>query len=493
MNAIIRRLSTRTAAFCLLWATAATSAQSQYGKTELKRDIESSLRGQLFQRTSAAVEISDAGTGEVLYDRNSELLLRPASAAKLFTTAAALLGLPRDFAFKTTVYIDSSGGGLPVIWIRGGGDPLLDSGDLAALADAVVGSGIFEFEALVLDATLFDTVRYNSGWMLGDLGEQYCPAVTPFSVNGNRLIFRFKGGTKPGDPLDIGTHNCSAAELLLDCRTGYSNALSVTGDPRLIEYRSASTDYKGKAGHAGYRAAGFLKTGSIKTIEMGAWDPPSLFHCLLLSSLEKRGVRVRNRLVLADIVPASAFEAGSVTRPIGDVIEAINRESDNLAAECLLKRFSAERNGVPGGWSSGISEIRRMLSRVGVDSGSMSLADGSGMSHYNLASASSFGKLLRGMCKTPVFEMFKASLAKPGGPGTLRNRFAGINGAHFVRAKTGTISGVSALCGYVLKPEGPPLAFAILMQNFAGSHAAYRNIQDKIVGYCLRYASSSSR
>ena len=149
--------------------------------------------------------------------------------------------------------------------------------------------------------------------------------------------------------------------------------------------------------------------------------------------------------------------------------------------ENLLKILGAEKRGVPGTAMNGISVIKEFLSRASIDTAKLVLADGSGVSRYNLTSADMIVQLLQAMSKDPGhFETFYNSLPIAGVDGSLSNRMKGSTAQGNLHAKTGTLSGVSALSGYVRTADGELLAFSMLMQNFTTASWPYRLVQDAI-------------
>jgi D-alanyl-D-alanine carboxypeptidase/D-alanyl-D-alanine-endopeptidase (penicillin-binding protein 4) len=125
--------------------------------------------------------------------------------------------------------------------------------------------------------------------------------------------------------------------------------------------------------------------------------------------------------------------------------------------------------------------MRLMLAGMGIDSAAVRVADGSGVSRYNLTSASALIRLLEGMhADSVLFRPFYHSLPIAGVDGTIGRRMRGSAADGNLRAKTGTLSGVTSLSGYVRTAEGELLAFSMLMQDFASGGDGYRAIQNRI-------------
>ena len=176
---------------------------------------------------------------------------------------------------------------------------------------------------------------------------------------------------------------------------------------------------------------------------------------------------------------------------LAEVLAEANKDSDNLSAECLLRAlaFADGRRAVRA--ADGIEAMERILRETGIPTAEFSLRDGSGISFYNLLTARGLGRLLRVMAGHRSSATYLASLAVAGVDGTLRRRPAAPR-VGTVRAKTGTVRGVSALSGYAQAPGGRLLSFVILMQNFTGKASPYREVQDRIVRHCLEYSAATA-
>jgi D-alanyl-D-alanine carboxypeptidase/D-alanyl-D-alanine-endopeptidase (penicillin-binding protein 4) len=167
----------------------------------------------------------------------------------------------------------------------------------------------------------------------------------------------------------------------------------------------------------------------------------------------------------------------------------LNKVSDNLSAENTLKTLAAIKRGVPGTAVSGIYVVNEFLATLGIDTTGYLMVDGSGVSHYNLLTTEMLIQLLRGMYnRHDLFSLFYESLPIAGVDGTLRGRMKAMAAEGNVRAKTGTISGVSSLSGYVKSRENEMLAFSIMMQNFIKPNQLYREAQDRIANLLARFS-----
>jgi D-alanyl-D-alanine carboxypeptidase/D-alanyl-D-alanine-endopeptidase (penicillin-binding protein 4) len=173
--------------------------------------------------------------------------------------------------------------------------------------------------------------------------------------------------------------------------------------------------------------------------------------------------------------------AETVSRPVRDWIFPILNTSQNLFAEMLLKQLG-KRFGGGGSWKEGLAVERRFLiDSMGIDSTEFHLSDGSGLSSENLISPHAFTRLLRYIRAHPRSSTFAPGLPRAGGSGNLRTRFVATPLAGRVRAKTGSIAGVNTLAGYIERPDGKPLTFAVEVNHHAQPTRAVLAAIDSVV------------
>jgi len=160
-------------------------------------------------------------------------------------------------------------------------------------------------------------------------------------------------------------------------------------------------------------------------------------------------------------------------------VRVIDKVSQNLHAELVLREVARAKRGV-GSREAGLEELRQFLAEAGIEEASYRFEDGSGLSRLNLVAPSAVVKLLGYMHRRPHREAWLSLLPVGGEDGTLANRFAGQAEARRLRAKTGTLSHVSALSGYVESRSRGWLAFSVLVNNYSGASSEIRPIIDKI-------------
>ena len=230
---------------------------------------------------------------------------------------------------------------------------------------------------------------------------------------------------------------------------------------------------------------------SIREVEPDGNKMSRALACghLLKTALREKGVHVMGDVV-PGTVPSDAYNvAKHLSPPLPDILKLMNKPSDNWIAELVFKTIGAEVMGEPGTWKKGREAIAEFLGEIMDEPLAHRFVDGSGLSRYNLLNAELLTKLLIYMYHN--FELmpeFLASLPIAGVDGTLKNRMQGVSTEKVLRAKTGTLSGVSALAGYTVTADDEVFAFGILISHYVGPARAARRIQDKIGNYLTGFS-----
>jgi serine-type D-Ala-D-Ala carboxypeptidase/endopeptidase (penicillin-binding protein 4) len=434
----------------------------------LKANIDGLLPDSLFPPSNAGIMVVSLADGRSLYELNPDLYFMPASNEKLFTSAAALTVLKPDYRFLTSVSVDTTD--VPTIYVRGSGDPLLATADLDSLARTVA-SLLPQNRSWLLggDVSLFDDVPWGEGWMWDDEADPDGMAITPLSLNGNTVHVQVRGGDNPGDTLTV----------TVEPETGY-----VTVENRGVTAIDTTSQALQVTRRLTDPSSTILVTGSLRprdtsSSRISVREPAWYTLRVLAERLATYGVHCTGMVL--DTLPVTARPLCNLYHTLDSVVTNMNRVSDNLSAECLLKTMGAITQGAPGTAAAGISAIKQCLTGQGLDTTSMIIADGSGVSRYNLNTARNIAELLRMMYRNQAaFPLFYKSLPGPGERGSLSGRMRGTSAEGNLRAKTGTLRGATAFSGYVTAADGKMLAFSVIMQNFHGNLRSYRQIQDRI-------------
>ena len=210
-------------------------------------------------------------------------------------------------------------------------------------------------------------------------------------------------------------------------------------------------------------------------------NPAKYFLTVFSEVLDSNSIKINGNLEIKN-TPLYAKEICSFTRKFGDIINNLNKTSDNLSAEMTLYALANNYSGKPAKADSGIQFVNILIDSLGLNHNDYRIVDGSGVSHYNVVSTELLVNLLKYFYdkKPKLYNVLYNSFPTAGIDGTLENRMLKTSAQNNVRAKTGSLTGVSALSGYVTTRNKHLLAFSILMQNYVGKSKTSREVQDEI-------------
>ena len=233
---------------------------------------------------------------------------------------------------------------------------------------------------------------------------------------------------------------------------------------------------------------------SVREIEpdTNTWSRALACGHLLKTALMEKGVSVSGGVVSGKVPSDARVVANHLSPPLADILKFMNKPSDNWIAELIFKTIGAEVIGEPGTWKKGRQAVTEFLNETINEPPAHRFIDGSGLSRYNLVNAELLTNLLVYMYQN--FELmpeYLASLPIAGVDGTLKNRMQGMYAEKVLRAKTGTLSGVSALAGYTITADDEVLAFGILISHYVGAPGLARSIQDKIGNYLTGFSRAA--
>jgi D-alanyl-D-alanine carboxypeptidase/D-alanyl-D-alanine-endopeptidase (penicillin-binding protein 4) len=441
----------------------------------LAKDASPSLQQRVEAALAAAVPGARFGLvvatadGKELLAIAPDARFMPASNTKIFTTAAAFAALPAiavpDVAGGASVAIEPRGRKARDIVLSGRGDARLSSKPecisdcLAALADAVVAARVRVVDDVIGDASHFPDERWSPGMSWNNLHSRSGTAVSALTLDDNELVVRVSPGVAGAPP---------SVDLPPYYRVENRAVTTSDGETKLELAR--------KPGARVIEISGRIAAGAAPETLIASIDDPAHYAAWRLKALlEARGVRVRGEVrtryrlppvedapvagqVVAELATPVAMLARLTPPPLIDDVTRINKSSQNLHAELLLRRVS--RAAGSGSIADGVAVIGQLLTSAGVPRVAYDFADGSGMSTYNRVSPRGMLAFLRWVAAQPWGAAWQRTLPIGAVDGTLARRFRGTTLEGKVRAKTGSLSATNALSGTMTARSGRTLYFS---------------------------------
>lgn len=460
----------------LLIIIAFLSVELLYGQNsyeKVKFQLDSLLSDDYFKSCNISIDAYNLTNEKQIYSKNEKLLMRPASNQKVLTTSAALWFLGGDYKFSTSVYYTGTvvkNTLIGDIYFVGGFDPDFSLEDLTTLVGKIKEAGITKIKGKIYgDISAGDSLFWGAGWMWDDDPSSDFPSLTPFVVNDNCILAAFKPSKIGDKPIIELIPNSKYVKFTNNAITGkYTNDFDIT---RNWVFRGND-----------FTALGTLGVKEEPdTFKINIFDGNAFFMTLALEEMQKQGIHF-NESYEYKVLPQDAIKLYSLERPFRDIIDNLNKQSDNLSAEMTLRGLALQFYGKPAKPNNGTKLIDSLVTLSGLKPSSYRFADGSGVSYYNLVSAELLNSVLKFIYNnnSTAFRMLYNSFPIGGVDGTLRSRMKTGNCFNNVHAKTGTLSGVSSLSGYLTTKNGALISFSILTQNFVGSSRTARNFQDQI-------------
>ncbi len=458
--------------------------------------LQAEVRGAMSAARLGPVDVSvcviDVDSGQMLAGINERSPVIPASNLKLLTSGAALITLGRDFKFQTRFVLDGE-----KLYIVGDGDPgfadpklLEESGvTLTEFIDKIVveitSRGGKSIREIILDDRVFDRDAVHASWPRKQLDAWYCAPVSGLNFFTNCVEFYISPSSKIGGPPTVRSlPGGSFIEVRNTARTVASDSTDI---------------HVSRGDKASYTVSGSVaaKLKQSEPIEVTMADPSSVLGMVLAERLTAAGATPAGPPMVRLVNMGETVDLEKTVAIVGTSIESVlrrcNVNSQNLYAESLMKRMGHAISGQPGSWQNGAAVVRMLVSeRLGSEAGELSLADGSGMSQDNRITVGLLAGWLAALAKDerngPVFI---ASMADAGS-GKIAERFKGRKLANTVHAKTGFISGVQSLSGYVTNESSKRrIVYCVILNNTgkASPGSRVKEFHEDVVQIVDRYLS----
>jgi serine-type D-Ala-D-Ala carboxypeptidase/endopeptidase (penicillin-binding protein 4) len=443
--------------------------------------------------------------GDEIFSRDSEKSFTPASNMKLYTSSAALDAFGPDFTIETAVYAPKRVGKSSTLRgdlvLYGKGDPNLsarfenatDPTDfrpsdtvpaIESLADQIKAQGVKRVQGSVVgDDSFFSTDLLGVGWEWDDAQFYYGAEVSALTVNDNVVTFTVTATSSGVPPLITVQPRTEYVKVVNHALTSGQGARRI-GVNRGLD--SNTVEFFGT----------IPKGGEKFEVNVAVHDPALFGATLLKEALVRRGILVGGKATRQDAVsrmqsPLDLAKLDKIARvtspPLSAMLKVINKPSQNLHTELLLRQLGAHGDrplteyGRPRATDQLGDEVRRkFLERAGIDLRALSLRDGSGLARQDLVTPRSTSQLLSFMRSHQYFQTFRDSLPIAGQDGTLERRMRDSIAAGNVRAKTGTLSYVSSLSGYLQTRSGQLLIFSMMGNNYVGPGRDVTQVLDQI-------------
>lgn len=443
--------------------------------SDLSTAIDKIINRPEFERSRWGIEIQTLATGTSLYSLNGNMFFTPASSLKLLTSAAALLELGTDYQIKTPLYSVGTPPNLTSLRLKGQGDPTITTKTLKTIVHQLQELGVKRIENLIIDDSYFPEPQINPTWEWLDVHSYFATAVNSTILNQNTVTLTLLPQLE-GQPVDFFWSDAIAAQQWqLD-----NQAITGKAD---IDYQIELDGYLGKPK---LQLRGELAVNEPPDVwDLAIVDPAQYFLESFRVQLAEAGIEVIKGIVVNQSGQTQleteliAFDS----LPMEQILEEINQESNNLYAEAVGKLLAKKLNS-----ETPIEAIKSSLDTIGINPDEYVLIDVSGLSRQNLITPQALIAILRTMSQLPEGISYRQTLALAGTNGTLKNRFVNSPVADNLWAKTGTLTGVGSLSGYLINGQDTDLVLSILVNNSELKSNKIRQAIDQIIVILNQYS-----
>ena len=482
------RLWIAASAFCILnsaFAGCASAAAKRADSNasplvQLRSDIIAATQRPGVSRASWGIVVESLDRHDRLVDLNARTLFVPASVAKLVSVATAAEAVGWDYRYETSLITTGSvsqGRLFGDLIIVGSGDPSIGGrggGDLSPFVAAVKAAGFERIEGRIVgDDDALEEPRPQLSWAWDDLGYTTGSLFGALNLAENRTNVTVAPGPMAGAPASV------SLDVRAEGRPIVNRVVTgPAGSPSLVwpEQRPGETPLT---------IAGSIPMGSPPTpLGISSGNPTQWFANVLRNRLIEEGIIVTGEAVdIDDLTPppdrSDAMTLFTYRSPtLAEIASPLLKESINLYGEAFM-RLNTAKGAFPTN-DAALEGLHKRLAAWSLPDGSYQLVDGSGLSRRDAISPDAVMMVLQRMSDPSGKSPFLAALPIAGVDGSLATRMKGTAAEGNLRAKTGTMSNIRTLAGYVTARNGEHLAFAVLINNFEGTGAAANQALDAI-------------
>lgn len=472
----MKRLLTVILTICSCLLFTPVLAYSDYGvQAGISRLLEKSRSG-----TNIGIIVTQVSNGRVLYSQRANFLFSPASALKLFTAVAALHFLKPDFRFNTSLLTNGSvkdhtlNGDLIV---KFSGDPELTAGDISQLVGQLAHLGINNINGRIyIDNSDYSFVPYPPGWLWDDLSYGYAAPLNTIIIDRNKFGLLLEPSRQAGGQPKLTPYiPAGVVHIINESRTTAKNE---KGCPLTI-YSDLDSNY---------RISGCLSRawGDKQQRTLAIRNPFSYARVLIENALQKNHINHSGTITSHTAASNMTVLAQHQSPPLSIMLREMLKKSDNLTTDSLLKKMGQLYFKEPGSWQNGLAALKNILAPTRINFKECLINDGAGMSRYNLITPAQFVTLLNFAYRdSNIINSLWPALPIAGQDGTLAGRMQPAAAGGRVHAKTGTMTGISALAGYINTKHHGMLSFAIMVNGYVGKDHPFKYLQDRICEYLI--------
>ena len=435
------------------------------------------------------MEVMDLNTQTIIYQRRAQQLFVPASNMKLFSEASALLFLGPDYQFEnqlTTNAPQLENGTLKgSIYLHLSGDPSFNHKNLYALFEKLSTLGVQHIQGnVVINSSLSNITQPTLGVVAKDFNYSYGAPVGPLIIDENQLHIIINPGASVGKPAIV---EYTVPQNVIKLNNKVVTASTPKGCG--VQFQIDANNQLTLNGCIGINQAAIQQHIAIR-------NPLSYLSALIKNQLAKEHIQLDGQVILSQIAHKPALIiAKQKSKHLSQLMSDTLKPSDNVYADSIYLHTASKISGHNVNWQQAGDAVKQFLQKTtGISFQNAVFSDGSGLSRNNRVTPDQTLKLLKYMyINFPLTYEYIAALPISGQDGTLQRRFKREHHRGLIRAKTGTMTGISSLSGYMHATNGHTLAFTMYINTLPGTKPSvsgkYRSLVEQICNFLIRQNS----
>lgn len=415
----------------------------------IEKDFSTLIKEANIPQESVAISIKSAETGKTVYEKNQKILMHPGSVQKILTILPIIETLGNDYNFKTELYLR----GNDEYIVKLGADPYLKTSDLETLVSAVNSELV---KKIIIDNSVIERKDWGEGWQWDDDLNVFMPRFNAYNLDGNLVRFTIMP-TEPSKQAFIINNQKSPMIFYNNVITGDKNDIRISRD----NITSAET----------LKLEGIVKTPQVRTVPNN--NLKRYFEKKLTDVLENRKIYLKSAYSVSKIEDSDKL-IKTVEHPISMAIDDVLLNSNNMVIETMSKLSGGKYYNKQGTDLDGINLFNEYCTKTGIDNSGIRLVDASGVSKNNLVNADFISTFL---LKNKDNEIYK-NMATPA-KGTLEHRMLPLKDN--LRAKTGTLSDISSIAGFLTSKTGHKYVFCIIINDPSTKNSQKKSLENYLI------------
>ncbi len=417
-------------------------------------EIDRTISKSGINKGAVSVSVKDIQTGTCVYSLNETQPVMPASTLKIITASAAVDTLGKDYKFATKLYKNTNN----ELILKLGADPFLSSSNLNNLLSKAYEKKIISPKSIYIDDYIFDSTEWGEGWQWDDELNTLMPKFSSYNIDKN-LLNIIVSPTVMNAPANVYTTKFYPVSFMNLVTTAKTNDIKLSKNNNIPKNMITIEGTVNKQ----------------TNMQIPVESPKMYFILRLEDAIRSAKIEYYGKFVQKKTPPSNVYLVSEINHPLNDALEEIFIKSNNLMAETIFKLAGAKFANNTGSLENSQKMLNAYFQKLGLNSQDIKIVDGSGVSKNNIITTDFMTNFLVKQANNDEFK----NLLPTAGEGTLKNRMLYFKDN--LKAKTGTLSDVSGIAGYITSRNGKTYAFDIMINDAKSKPSEKKSLEEYIL------------